>query len=187
MISFEVYLKKVHESILIGKDPGNTVSSLSEDLLASIRLIEKIREDNKNIYIIGNGGSAAIASHVQNDLCKGAGVRAMVFHETPLLTAYSNDISYEDAYAESLKLWAEPRDLLIAISSSGRSKNILNAVRVAKKMGGSVITLSGFSHDNPLRRMGDINIYVQSDEYGIVETAHATILHYITDAVKHES
>lgn len=187
MISFENYLKKVHESILTYDNPCNTISSLSDDLLASTRLIEKIREANKNLYIIGNGGSAAIAGHVQNDLCKGARVRAMVFHETPLLTAFSNDISYEDAYSETLKLWAKPGDLLIAISSSGRSKNILNTVRVAKEMGGSVITLSGFSPDNPLRQLGDINIYVQSDEYGIVETAHATILHYITDVVKHES
>ena len=109
------------------------------------------------------------------------------FHETSLLTAYSNDISYEDAYKEHLSIWARDGDLLIAISSSGRSKNILKAAAFAKERGCKVITFSGFSPDNPLRLMGDINFYVRSDEYGIVETAHAIILHCITDIVKHES
>lgn len=160
---------------------------ISDGLVEAVQWIRTIRDTKKTLYIIGNGGSAAIASHVQNDLCKGAGIRAMVFHETPLLTAYSNDISYDDAYAETLKLWAEPGDLLIAISSSGRSRNILNAVLLAKDRGCTVITLSGFSSKNALRQIGDINIYVQSDEYGIVETAHETILHYLTDTVKNES
>ncbi len=187
MILFEDYIKRLYASILPERDLSTNRSSLLKDLDDTIHRILKIKEHSKKIFIIGNGGSSAIASHVQNDLCKGANVRAMVFHDTPLLTAYSNDISYEDAYAECLKLWAEPGDLLIAISSSGRSKNILNAVTLAKDMGCQVVTLSGFSPENPLRQMGDINIYVESDEYGIVETAHTTILHYITDRIKHES
>ena len=186
-MSFDDYFKKLHESILHGNDSCDCLSSVSEDIIASTGLIRTVKESDNNLYIIGNGGSAAIASHVQKYLCKFAMYLAMVLNETSILTAYSNDISYEDAYKEHLSIWARDGDLLIAISSSGRSKNILKAAAFAKERGCKVITFSGFSPDNPLRLMGDINFYVRSDEYGIVETAHAIILHCITDIVKHES
>lgn len=138
-------------------------------------------EEKRKLMVIGNGGSAAIASHMQNDLCKAVGLRAIVFNESPLLTAYSNDHGYEVAFERLVELWAEPEDLLIAISSSGKSENILRAVRMALSKGCLVITFSGFQPDNPLRKMGDINFYVPAQTYGFVEIAHMALGHYLTD------
>ena len=138
-------------------------------------------ESGGKVLVVGNGGSAAIASHVQNDLCKAGNLQALVFTEQPLLTAYTNDDGYESAYESMVNLWAGPNDVLIAISSSGSSENILRACRVISETGGRIITLSGFSADNPLRSMGDINFYVDADSYGMVETAHAALGHYLTD------
>jgi D-sedoheptulose 7-phosphate isomerase len=188
MIDISDYIIKLSDSIcktIITR--MNDQISLSDGVFLAMEDLKIIRDKKKILYIIGNGGSAAIASHVQNDLCKGLGVRAMVFNETPLLTAYANDICYQAAFEQMLKIWASPGDLLIAISSSGKSENILNAVKAAKELDCPVITFSGFTPENPLRKMGDLNFYVSSDEYGIVETAHATILHYLTDALKYES
>ena len=135
------------------------------------------------VIIIANGGSASIASHMQNDLAKACGIQALVFTEAPLLTALSNDDGYETAYETLTRLWARPDDLLIAISSSGRSENILRAVTAMRDAEGTVVTLSGFEPDNPLRTTGDTNFYLNSWHYGLVETAHAAICHYLSDAV----
>jgi len=137
----------------------------------------------KKVIVIGNGGSAAIASHMQNDLCKACGIRAMVLTETSLLTALSNDLNYNEAYPELVKLWADKGDTLVAISSSGKSENIIKSCRIAKQKGCSVITLSGFSTNNHLRKEGDVNFYIPSMDYGVVELSHSIITHYITDMI----
>lgn len=134
------------------------------------------------VMLIGNGGSSAIASHVHNDLCKSVGVRAMVFTETPLLTATSNDESYSVAFERGVALWADPADVLVAISSSGNSQNIIRAVRAATERRCRTITLSGFNPANRLRGMGEVNFYVPSDVYGYVESTHMALAHFLTDA-----
>ena len=133
------------------------------------------------VLLVGNGGSAAIASHIHNDLSKTLGVRALIFNEAPLLTALANDIEYDAAFERNTELWAEEGDLVIAISSSGRSENILRAVKASHTNGSHVVTLSGFSPGNPLRRLGDVNMYVPSSSYGHVEIAHLALLHCLTD------
>jgi D-sedoheptulose 7-phosphate isomerase len=135
----------------------------------------------RKVLLVGNGGSAAIVSHVQNDLCKMVGVQAMVFTEQPLLTAIANDHGYDKAYAKLTHVWARKGDVLWAVSSSGRSKNILDACEAARGRGAEVITFSGFQADNPLRKLGDVNFYVASDRYGFVEVAHQALGHYLTD------
>jgi len=186
---FTDYINSLHEALSQVVITNTDTTSLKIEIAARniVDLLKKTRGNGAVFYIIGNGGSAAIASHVQNDLCKGSGVKAMVFNETPLLTAYANDMSYQAAFEQMLRIWASPGDLLLAISSSGKSENILNAVKAAQELGCSVITLSGFAPENPLRKIGTINIYIPSNEYGIVETAHATILHYLTDMLKNEN
>jgi D-sedoheptulose 7-phosphate isomerase len=144
--------------------------------------MQNFRKQRGKVILVGNGGSAAIVAHMHNDLCKSAGVRAMVFHETSLLTALSNDISYQEAYEWSICQWAEPGDLLIAVSSSGGSENIIRAVKAAKAKKCDVITLSGFKENNPLRGLGNINFYIPNEDYGFVEVAHMAIGHYLTDA-----
>lgn len=133
------------------------------------------------VVLVGNGGSAALVSHMQNDLCNSVGVRAMVFTEQPLLTALANDHGYDRAYPRASALWADQNDLLIAVSSSGRSENILKSVEAFRSRGARVITFSGFDSANPLSGLGDINFFVPGTTYGFVETAHGMIMHFLTD------
>ncbi len=169
------------EMVVITDRSGQKLD-LDEGLSVIVNDLHKIKTTQNKVMIIGNGGSAAIASHLQNDLCKAAQTRAMVFTEPSLLTALSNDISYVAAYCELVNLWADKDDLLFAISSSGCSRNIIDAVCAARDKGcSSIITLSGFLPDNPLRRMGNINLYIPSIEYGYVELAHSVFSHFISD------
>jgi len=156
--------------------------SLEEGLKHATSTILSKKSEGRKIIVIGNGGSAAIASHMQNDLCKAVGVRSIVFNEAPLLSALSNDLSYAAAFEVLVDLWAEDGDTLIAISSSGQSENIIRAVDAARNKDCSVITLSGFKRNNPLRRKGAINFYFPSDRYGFVELGHSILTHYLSDA-----
>jgi D-sedoheptulose 7-phosphate isomerase len=140
-----------------------------------------LRARKKKAILVGNGGSASIVGHLQMDLCNGVGVRALCFHDYPLLTALANDHGYPAAFQRCVELWAEPGDLLIGVSSSGRSDSILCAVDAARACGADVVTLSGFAVDNPLRQRGDVNLYVSSSEYGLVETVHACLAHMLSD------
>lgn len=156
--------------------------SLDQQATSVVGMILAAKAADKKVMLIGNGGSAAIVSHMHNDLCMSVGVRAVVFHELPLLTALTNDHGYECVFARPLELWADPGDVLFAFSSGGRSANILSAVRAALARDCRVITLSGFEPDNPLRRMGLLNFYVPSQSYGYVETAHSALAHFLTDS-----
>ena len=144
-------------------------------------LINEVRTEKQKVIVIGNGGSAAIASHMQNDLCNAVGVKGIVFNEPPLLTALSNDYGYESAFDRLVNLWANAGDVLIAISSSGKSENILRAVRTALQKECKVITLSGFEPNNPLRQLGRVNFYIAASDYGLVEAAHSVLSHFLTD------
>lgn len=137
--------------------------------------------DDRKLLLIGNGGSAAIASHLAIDYWKNCRVRALAFNDASLLTAVANDCGYPQVFAEPVAIFADPGDLLIAVSSSGASPNILNGVGAARRRGCAVITLSGFSPANELRQLGDLNFYVPADRYGLVELAHLAILHYSVD------
>ena len=110
-----------------------------------------------------------------------SGVRALAFNDAAALTCLSNDFGYEYVFAKQIEAHARPGDLLIAISSSGRSRNILAAVHQARLSGCRVITCSGFDDDNELRRLGDVNLYVRSHAYGVVEIAHLTLCHAMLD------
>ena len=133
------------------------------------------------LIFVGNGGSAAIASHMATDYSKNGGVRALALNDSSMLTCLGNDLGYERVFAKQVELYARKGDLVIAISSSGRSANILNAVDAALAAGCTVATLSGFTPDNPLRRKGEWNFYVASDRYGFVEIGHLTICHAVLD------
>ena len=162
----------------------------SEDVIQLIKVaayIKKILIDSKKVIIVGNGGSAAIASHVSVDLTKAAQVRSINFNEADLITCYANDFGYENWVSEALKSYSDVDDLLILISSSGKSQNIINAAIEAKKIGLKIITLSGFYSDNPLRKLGDINLWVDSADYNIIEMTHHIWLLAIVDYVISEN
>ncbi len=160
---------------------SGSAAALEDGLAETERTIDSVKQAGGKVMLIGNGGSAAIASHVQNDLCKTVGVRALVVSEPPLMMALANDDGYETIFEQQIELWAAPGDVLVAISSGGRSENILRGVRAAKAHGNTVITFSGFSPDNPLRSLGAINFYVPASEYGHVELGHSILLHLVTD------
>lgn len=132
-------------------------------------------------FFIGNGGSAAIASHTANDFSKNAGIRSLVLSDPAVLTCHANDFGYEHVFSKGLEIHARPGDVLVAISSSGQSANMINAASVAAEQRLEVITFTGFDPENPLRRLGDVNFYVASDMYGFVEVAHQVILHAVLD------
>jgi D-sedoheptulose 7-phosphate isomerase len=135
---------------------------------------------NKLVFV-GNGGSAAIASHMATDYSKNGNIRSIALNDSSMITCLGNDLGYEQVFSKQVELHGRAGDILIAISSSGRSPNILNAVKAARDVGCAVVTLSGFTPDNPLRRLGDINFYIASDRYGFVEIGHLTICHAILD------
>jgi D-sedoheptulose 7-phosphate isomerase len=140
-----------------------------------------VHDAGNKIMFIGNGGSAGLASHLAIDFCKNGGLRALTFNDASALTCLSNDLGYESVFAKQLEFHARAGDLLIAISSSGQSANILAAVAAARAAKVGVITFSGFGRDNELRRTGDLNFYVRSSEYGFVEVAHLSLCHAILD------
>jgi D-sedoheptulose 7-phosphate isomerase len=144
------------------------------------RLLQ-LKNDHQNLYLIGNGGSASVAAHATTDFFNVAKIRATTLHESSLLTCMANDFGYENAVARMLENLLNPGDIVIAISSSGNSMNMRNAAAIATQKGAYVVTLTGFSADNPLRRLGHKNIWLDSHDYGFVEVGHQFILHNIAD------
>jgi len=140
-------------------------------------------DSNHKLMFIGNGASAAISSHMSTDFWKNGGMRAITFNDSSLLTCLGNDYGYEYIFEKSVDMFADEGDILVAISSSGKSENILRGVHCAKSKRCSVITLSGFESDNPLSLLGDFNYYVPDRSYGPVEIIHQSIIHCILDAI----
>ncbi len=155
-------------------------ADLQRDVKASVDLI---KNKTKNIFFLGNGGSNSICSHMMEDFMKLAGYPTYSFSDAALITCFANDFGYELAMKEWLKVFFTDQDLLVAISSSGESKNILAACKYAKEKGGKVITLSGFKKENSLRQLGDINFHIDVKSYGIAECYHQVILHIILDSL----
>ena len=156
---------------------------LNEGLSIGIDIIQSrcASPSTGRVCFVGNGGSAAIASHLAIDFWKNGGIPAFSFNDASLLTCISNDYSYAQVYEKPINMFLSSMDVLVAISSSGKSENILNAVKAAKEKNVFVITLSGFSDTNPLRGLGDLNFYVDNTLYGVVENSHQILLHYIND------
>ena len=145
-------------------------------------IIANSRSKNK-VILIGNGGSASIASHIATDFLKNAEIPALAFNDSSLITCLSNDLGYEYVFQKPLEMLAKKGDILFSISSSGKSENILNAVNEAKSKGCFLITCSGFNKKNPLRKLGDINFYIPSYAYGYVEIVHLVVCHSIVDKI----
>ncbi len=146
-----------------------------------IRVAIETHARGGKLMFIGNGGSSAIASHMSIDYWKNGNIRSTAFNDPALLTCLSNDYGYEHVFAKPIEMFGKEGDLLIAISSSGKSPNILRGADAARQTGCRVITLSGFGDDNPLRRKGDVNFYVPSNSYGFVELTHLSLCHCILD------
>jgi D-sedoheptulose 7-phosphate isomerase len=155
-----------------------------------IRVIEQARDEGRQIFVIGNGGSAATASHMMNDLCKGTlghkgdapwpRLRVIALTDNvSLMTAWANDTDFNHVFSEPLKNLAQRGDVLVAISASGNSPNIIAAVEAAKQIGVTVLGLAGFT-GGKLSQMADVSLVVPSDGYGPVEDVHMILDHIIT-------
>ena len=156
------------------------------DKLANVKkCLLEVKKKRKKVMIFGNGGSAAIASHFSVDLTKNSNIRCVNFNESSLLTCFSNDYGYENWIKKTLEFHADKGDLIILISSSGESKNMLRACKYAKNQNlFPVITLSGFKKNNSLSKQGHINFWVDSEIYNQVENTHQFLLLSIVDAIK---
>ncbi len=169
---------------LLDKIEASDVSGgllFEEAVECAVNIILDCKKSNGKLMVIGNGGSAAIASHIATDFWKNAKVKAMAFNDSVHLTCVSNDNGYEQVFEYGVNTFGESEDVLIAISSSGQSPNILRAAQAARDKGIKVITLSGFKQDNMLRALGDVNFYVPASHYGYVEVIHHSICHSFID------
>lgn len=180
VISYFERLGALYRSIEVTHLAGASLS-LGEAVDHMVQKALETHRQNHKLIFIGNGGSATIASHMAIDYWKNGGIRATTFNDPALLTCLGNDYGYEQVFQKPLEMFAQPSDLLIAISSSGSSPNILNGVKMARQKDCAVITLSGFTSDNPLRVLGDLNFYVPSRAYGFVEMTHLAICHAALD------
>ena len=175
-------MKNFYEKIYIeiNKLLNHTDTLLLEKIAKSLINANK---KNKKVIIFGNGGSAAISSHVSVDLTKNAKIRSINFNEADLLTCFSNDYGYKKVYSKSLEFYADAGDVVIIISASGKSKNLLEAAKICKKKKILLYTLTGFSKSNPLKKMGNINLWVNSKAYNIIENIHQIWLLSIVDRI----
>jgi D-sedoheptulose 7-phosphate isomerase len=171
---FDIYIDKISTAV---------ATCVHDELMSSAHMFLHSNGSSKKVILAGNGGSAAMASHVAVDLTKACGIRAVNFNEADLITCFANDYGYENWVSEALRAYADPGDCVVLISSSGQSKNIINAAIQSKTIGCSLLTLSGFRSDNPLRKLGDVNLWVDSSNYNIVEMTHHIWLLSIVDFI----
>jgi len=177
-------LKRLFDQTIATDIYGQTFS-LDEAIDTAVLMIAEQATAGGKLLFIGNGASASIASHMAADFLKNAQIQALAFNDSALLTCMSNDYGYPHVFEKPILAFAEAADVLVAISSSGQSENILLAVSAAKQKGAKVITLSGFARNNPLRKCGDINFYVPSSQYGYVESLHHAVCHCLVDTIIH--
>ena len=158
------------------------LSKVSRDEIAKIvERLDKAEKEQGTIYIIGNGGSAAIASHVSVDFAKTTRIPSATFNNSNLITCFANDYGYENWVLEAIKAYTNKNDLIILISSSGTSNNIVNAAKYCKSNKINLITFSGFNKDNPLSKLGNINFHIDSNKYNYIEMSHHIILLTLVD------
>ena len=156
-----------------------------EQVESAIAMIDVARQAGQQVFLCGNGGSASTASHMANDLGKGASLGSdkpfkviALTDNISWITALANDISYEAIFAEQLRNFAQPGDVLIAISGSGNSTNVLNAVEVARERGVKTMGWTGFG-GGKLASMVDLSIVVDSHHMGRVEDVHVILMHLV--------
>ena len=172
-LSNNLYLKKYSSNFKIKLEECYDIKKIV--LLKN--LFKDIKKKKKKIIILGNGGSAAIANHVCVDIIKITKIKALNFNNSSLFTCFANDYGHDNWMEQALLHLGDTGDLLIAISSSGKSKNIINACKIAKrKKFSSIITLTGFKKNNPVNKIGNINFWVNSNVYNFIENIHQIIL-----------
>ena len=169
------------------KDISGHIQTVEMNQLESaVGMIRDCNQKKGKVIVAGNGGSAALASHVTVDLTKNAGVRAINFNEADMITCFANDFGYENWLTKALEFYADPQDLVVLVSSSGKSPNMINAANACNRLNLKLLTFSGFDPENPLRTKGNLNFWVASKEYNFVEMTHHIWLLAIVDKLIEE-
>ena len=180
-------MKKINEFIKLYENSFFESAKISDEMLKKFnllyKLILKIKKNKKKILIFGNGGSAAISSHFSVDMTKIGQIRTVNFNESDLLTCFSNDYGYENWVKKCIEFYSDKGDMIILISSSGESKNMINAAKTSKKKKLKTITFTGFKQSNKLKKLGDLNFWANSSIYNHIENIHQYWLLLITDLV----
>ncbi len=176
-------MKNTYLSNYLNKLAGLIGDINQKDFFKIVKILKEVKKNKNKVILVGNGGSAAMASHVSVDLTKMCKIRAINFNEADLLTCFSNDYGYENWVKKALSFYADKKDVLICISSSGESQNIINGAKFAKKNGCKVITLTGFNKKNKVRKIGDINLWLNSKNYNFIEMTHHIWLLSIVDFI----
>lgn len=158
-------------------------TNVTDQLIQLKDLFEKTHRAGKKIIFIGNGGSSAMASHCAVDFTKNAKVRCINFNEADLITCFANDFGYERVFEKALEFYSDQGDVVVCISSSGKSRNVLNAASFACAKGLVLVTFTGFGVDNPLAGMGQINLCVDSRAYNVIENTHQIWLLAVCDLI----
>jgi len=156
---------------------------INEDLVLFKKLIVNTKKKRNKIIFAGNGGSAAMASHCSVDLTKNAGVRSINFNEADLITCFANDFGYDKWVEKAIEFYGDKGDVVVLISSSGNSMNMVNAARRAKELGFKIVTFTGFERTNKLKKEGNINIWVDSKAYNIIEMTHHIWILAVIDSI----
>jgi D-sedoheptulose 7-phosphate isomerase len=175
-------LKSLIDGVVVTNQAGSGLDFFLGIRDTAALIAQQARAGHKMLFI-GNGASAAISSHMATDFWKTGGMRAMAFNDGALLTCMGNDYGYGQVFAKPIEMFADPGDVLIAISSSGQSPNILLGAQAARQKACQIVTLSGFKPDNPLRSLGDFNFYAPAQTYGPVEIVHHSICHCLLDMI----
>ncbi len=173
------YVGKIADGLhrLVVTDRRGATLSAPEGFTRWVELTHATAERDGQLFIIGNGGSAAMASHMAIDACKNGHLRAMALNDAAMITATANDVAYDKIFRLPLERLARKGDLLITISSSGNSPNVIQALDGARAIGMNAVTLSAKDSDNQSRHHGDLNFYVPLARYGWAESAHQIVLH----------
>lgn len=158
-------------------------TDVSEELVQMKEMLLEVKARGNKTIVAGNGASAAMASHVAVDFTKQAGIRTVNFNEADLITCFANDYGYENWVSRAIEFYGDKGDVAILISSSGSSVNMVNAANTAKKFGMRVISFTGFNEDNPLKQIGDLNFWVDSRAYNVVENTHQIWLLMVCDLI----
>lgn len=183
MMNWKNYLFKLQDVLgalsVTGSDGSRMDADLAFALLAG--WVRDCGQDRRRVYFVGNGASASMASHFACDLAKMSGAPTEVFTDPALVTATGNDDGYEQVFAIPLRQRLRPGEVLVAVSSSGNSPNVVRAAEAARQLGGRVTSFTAMGPDNRLRALGDLNFYIPAKTYGMAESGHAALLHHLVD------
>lgn len=190
MILNNTYINELTEGIAhteIWETTARKAADYDEGIYWLLDLFVDHKKNHSKLFFIGNGGSAAIASHMTADYFKNGNMNTCSLYDNSVITCMGNDYGYEYVFSRPLEILADRNDLIVAISSSGNSQNIINAILAGKGKGADILTFTGFSPDNKVKQMGNLNVYIPVRKYGIVESIHNLILQHIVDLIMEQN